>query len=299
MSRNVPDGTGPAPEIWHLTHPAHGTFEVAVGGPVELRTVDAGYPQRTKDDGKSNNDNDNDNDDNDDDEARTVANPGYVMILDGTVIARGRQIGDHKVSISGDPPEPGKHTTSVSAVQGPRIQMRSSAFATAVRQVTFRDGKEVVHFDPPPGSAAEARLEAIASSPWKRVVYPVAGGIGKSGWAIAMIIFLPLLGRVIEPVIDWIAERIPDVDIPWPDVSLPEIPWPDIDLPSINLPEIAVPGWVELLLEYSKVWVPLLIGIAVAVVTVRHARRSRRTKQAWREGRSEDRADDGPDEHFR
>src|SRR5699024_1902043 len=47
------------------------------------------------------------------------------------------------------------------------------------------------------------------------------------------------------------------------------------------LPEVNLPGWVEFLLEYSKVWVPLLVGVAVAVMAVRHARKSRRIKKAW------------------
>lgn len=272
------DSTGEdlGPEVWRLAHPRHGTLEVAVGGPEQLRTVDPGFPRTKKapeptgsrPDGETS-------------PAEAVKNPGFVALCDGAVVARARQIGDHKISITADPPERGKFTSGLSALSGPRVQMNSSAFATAVRQVSFRDGKEIVHFDPPPGSAAEARLESIAASPWKRVLYPVAAGVGKSGWAIAMLILLPLLGRLLNPVLDWIAERIPDFDIPWPDISLPSIPWPDITLPSINLPEITLPGWVAFLLEYSKVWIPLLIGLAIAVVAVRRSRRSRHIRQAW------------------
>ena len=262
-------GTGLEPEVWRLVHPRHGTLGVAVGGPAQLRMVDPGFPRKKKED-----------DDTDvDDSAPTT--PGYVLLRDGDVVARAHQVGNHKVSITGDPPDRGKFTGNLSVLSGPRVQMRSSAFATAVRQVTFREGSEVVHFDPPPGSAAEARLEAIAASPWKRVVYPVAAGVGKSGWAIAMIVLLPLIGRLLSPILDWIAERIPDIDIPWPDISLPSVPWPDISLPTINLPEVNVPGWVEFLLEYSKVWVPLVVGVAIAVVAVRHSRKSRRIKREW------------------
>ncbi|MGX1767395.1 hypothetical protein ACWIE7_03735 [Dietzia sp. NPDC055343] len=262
-------GTGPEPEVWRLVHPRHGTLEVAVGGPAQLRTVDPGFPRKKRED----------DDTAVDDSA--PSNPGYVLLYDGDVVARAHRVGNHKVSITGDPPDRGKFTGNLSVLSGPRVQMRSSAFATTVRQVTFREGSEVVYFDPPPGSAAEARLEAIAASPWKRVVYPVAAGVGKSGWAIAMIVLLPLIGRVLSPILDWIAERIPDIDIPWPDISLPSIPWPDISLPTINLPEVNVPGWVEFLLEYSKVWVPLLVGVAIAVVAVRHSQKSRRIKREW------------------
>lgn len=283
-----------APEMWRLEHPQHGLLELAVGGPEQLRTIDDGFPRGKKAGSKKADAGNKKADSAKGDAAGAVAvtNPGYLLLAGGAVVARARQIGNHKVAITGDPPDGGTFTSSLSAVSGPRVQLRSSAFATAVRQVTFRDGKEVVHFDPDPGSAAEARLASIAASPWKRVVYPLAAGLGKSGWAIAAILFLPVLVRYLQPVLEWIRERIPDFDLPWPDLSLPSIPWPDITLPSINLPEISVPGWVELLLEYSKVWVPLVIGVVLAVLAVRHSRRSRRTKEQW----AAQQDGDGPDD---
>lgn len=271
---------GPAsPEVWSLEHPRHGTLEVAVGDAASLRTVDPGFPEEKK---KDDDDNDADSATADSDPATALtSSPGFVLLRDGGLVARARKVGNHKVSITADPPKPDKFTSNPAAVSGPRVLMRSNVLDTKVRQVMFREGWEVVHFDPPPGSEAEARLADIAASPWKRVLYPVAAGVGKSGWAIAMILLIPILGRLINPVIDWITERMPDVDIPWPDISLPSIPWPDITLPSINLPEVDLPGWVEFLLEYSKVWIPLLIGVALAMVAVRHSRKSRRIKQEW------------------
>ena len=276
--------TDGVPEIWRLDHPEHGVLEFAVGSPEELRTVDPGYPQRKPPkEGAT---------------PAAVASPGCALLRDGEVVARARQISDRRFSLTADPPKPGEHTTAP-PISSPRIQVRTNRLDTAVRQVTFREGRDVVHFDPPPGSAAEARLEAIASTPWKRAVYPVAAGIGRSGWAIAMIVLLPLIGRLLEPVLDWILERIPDIDIPWPEFSLPSIPWPDIPwsditLPSITLPEISVPGWVEFLLEYSKVWVPLLAGVALAVVAVRQSRRSRETKRRWAAGHPPSQGGDEP-----
>lgn len=250
-----------------------------MGGPAQLHTVDPGFPGEKKSAGDDIDD-DTGDDTRDADEG-APATPGYVLLRDGDVVARFRQVGDHKVSITADPPEGGKFTTNSRALAGPRVLMRSNMVNTEVRQVTFREGREVVHFDPPPGSGAEARLASIAASPWKRVLYPVGAGVGKSGSAIAMIVLSPLIARLLNPVLDWISERMPDIDIPWPDISLPSIPWPDIALPSINLPEVNVPGWIEFLVEYSKVWVPLLIGVALAVIAVRHSRKSRRIKKAW------------------
>ena len=112
-----------------------------------------------------------------------------------------------------------------------------------------------------------------------------------------LILLLPLLRPLFDPVIDWIAERMPDIDIPWPDNSLPSIPWPDITLPAIDLPAVKLPGWVEFLLEYSKVWVPLVIGVALAVLAVRHSRKTRQIKAGWKVERDrEHRAADEVDE---
>ncbi len=284
------DGPTPAarPEIWRLDHPQYGRLEFAVGRPDQVHAVDPGYPLRRKPEG------DRRKSEGEAAEPSPLQSPGCALLRDGVTVARARQISDKKYPLDADPPEPGKHSTVVASVSGPRVQVRTSIMDTAVRQVVFREGRDVVHFDPPPGSAAEARQDAIASSPWKRVAYPVAAGLGRSGWAIAVIVLLPLIGRVLEPVVEWILERLPDIDIPWPDISVPSIPWPDISLPSISLPEVTVPGWVEFLLEYSKVWVPLVAGVAIAVLAVRHSRRSREIKRRWEAGRHEDPAGDEP-----
>ena len=74
---------------------------------------------------------------------------------------------------------------------------------------------------------------------------------------------VPLLGKIIEPIIRWLAQFIPDwdINIPWPHINWPhiDIPWPNINLPSIPWPDWQLPHWdlpwiVELALEYPKVW---------------------------------------------
>ena len=132
-------------------------------------------------------------------------------------------------------------------------------------------------------ATTEAAMEA---SPWKRAAYPLMEGLGRSGAAIAGILLVPLLLRLLDPVWRFLGRLIPDLGIPWPQFELPSIPWPripwpEIELPSIPWPSFEVPEWVGFLLEYSKVWVPLLIGIAVAVGALRTARRTRRTRQDW------------------
>ncbi|MCK7677263.1 hypothetical protein M0E84_04335 [Corynebacterium sp. CCM 9186] len=115
--------------------------------------------------------------------------------------------------------------------------------------------------------------------------------MGKAGWAIAALVLLSLIGRIIGTILDWIIERLPAVDIPWPDITLPSIPWPDITLPSIPWPDITlpsipwpdyeIPGWLEWLLEHPKVWTPIVIGIVIGLISLRNSRKSRKTRRRW------------------
>lgn len=125
-------------------------------------------------------------------------------------------------------------------------------------------------------------------SSFKRWLYPFLGGIGKGGWALGVIILGPLIVRLLQRLWQWLSQYLPD----W-EINLPSIPWPDINLPSINLPSIPwpdislpswnAPWWVGLLAEYSKVWVPVLIGIGIGIVAIRNHRRSEQTKREWEE----------------
>jgi hypothetical protein len=49
--------------------------------------------------------------------------------------------------------------------------------------------------------------------------------------------------------------RMPDISIPTPDISIPSLPLPDISLP----------GWVQTVLSSAKYWVPVLVGIVLAL----------------------------------
>ena len=90
----------------------------------------------------------------------------------------------------------------------------------------------------------------------------VAKGTGK---AAAALIGIGLLLQLL-PAIPW-------PDIPLPSIDLPEIPWPDIPLPSIDLPEITMPAWLRAILEAKKYWLPILIGIVLAVRELKRRQR--------------------------
>ena len=262
----------PQPEIWRLQHPKLGPFSVAVGNRTQLTEVD---PQFRSDDMEG-------------------PQKGCVFFRGTRVLARASQLGAHRVAVhpeddaragsSDEQPDQAPAPEAESLLHSfadPRIVVKAVGGGTRVAHIRFKDGSQVAEFAPPEGSWAARRQAAMEASPWKRAVYPLMEGLGRSGAAIAGIVLLPLILRLLDPVWSFLGRLLPDLGIPWPQISLPRIPWPDIDLPSIPWPSIELPEWVGFLLEYSKVWIPLLIGIAVAAGALRTARRTRRTRQDW------------------
>ena len=127
----------------------------------------------------------------------------------------------------------------------------------------------------------------------KRTLFPIAQGIGKGGWALAALLLPPVIGRFLA----WIAQYLPDIDLP--DFTLPQIRLPHVDLPVPQLPQVRLPTpnialpdlpdlpyWVAWLLEYSKIWVPVLIGIVIGVVALRNKKKSDAEKAKWEEQES-------------
>lgn len=165
----------------------------------------------------------------------------------------------------------------------PYVDIQATPFGE-IQDVYYRDGEEAVAFDPPPGSLGEKRRRAMEESPFKRVLYPLLGGLGKSGWAIAMIVLAPIISRILSRLLpDW---ELPDVDFPEIYLPLPNLPNlpepPQITLPA---PQFAVhfepPEWVVFLMDYSRVWMPIVIAIAIGVMAVRNAKKSEAKKKEW------------------
>ena len=165
----------------------------------------------------------------------------------------------------------------------PYLDIQATPFGE-LQDVYYRDGEEAVAFDPPAGSLGEKRRQAMEESPFKRVLYPLLGGLGKSGWAIAMIVLAPIISRILSRLLpDW---ELPDVDFPEIYLPLPNLPNlpepPQITLPA---PQFAVhfvpPEWVVFLMDYSRVWMPIVIAIAFGVMAVRNAKKSEAKKKEW------------------
>lgn len=172
----------------------------------------------------------------------------------------------------------------------PSLKFQTNPFGE-VQLITLRHGDDVVEFDPPAGSRGAAYRHAMDTSKAKRLILPMMAGLGKGGWALFIIVF----GGIFSRLLDWLLSFLPDWELPdWqlpelpnitlpvpnpPKIDLPVITWPDWDLP--NLPEI--PAWLEFLLEYTKVWVPIVIGIVLGVIALRNHKKSEQAKRQWNE----------------
>ncbi|MCX7538363.1 hypothetical protein OS123_07390 [Corynebacterium sp. P5875] len=221
---------------------------------------------------------------------RKAGEKGVLITVDGVVRGRLPFVQDTTVRID-ETISSGTYSRNDRKKHGALLKIDANAFHEVRSVILRRAGDEIIEFTPPPGSPAEDRYRQMEETPWKRVLYPLGAGLGKAGWAIAALVLLPLIGRIIGTILDWIIERLPDVDIPWPDITLPSIPWPDLNLPSIpwpdlNLPSIPwpdyeIPGWLEWLLEHPKVWTPIVIGVVIGLISLRNSRKSREIRRRW------------------
>ena len=128
-----------------------------------------------------------------------------------------------------------------------------------------RDAGEPLPLEPAPGSRAAKRARLERERPGLYAARHVAKGVGKAVLALIGIAFLFKL----LPAIPW-----PSLDLP--ELPLPSIELPDLPLPSIDLPSLELPGWIKAILLTMAIWLPVLIGIALAL-------------REWRRRRSQDR----------
>lgn len=276
-------------EKWALNHPELGLIELEVGYDSEFLELDPAWPEQPEEDEEI---------------TPVTAESGLKerfsalftnplvrarILLNGKVLHRLRAISSSRYLLK-DSVEEDKLTAENAGLDRakPHLKVTSNLF-NDVLEVEFRQGSDIVLFDPPAGSRGEKRREAMESSTLKRVGFPILAGLGKGGWAIAVIILAPLVSRFVQ----WLLSFLPDFDInlpslpDFPQIELPNPNLPQIQLPTpninidINLPEL--PAWVELLLDYSKIWVPILIGIVVGLLALRNYKKSEETKRAWQE----------------
>lgn len=275
-------------ETWTLTHPEWGRLTVELGydaefavlgsdwplepGDKEITPVpgDAGLRQRLEGFAKN--------------------PPKRLQVrVDDTVVARYKAVSSGRIPLERRAWSP-RMRDSLTPVdrRNPHLNIQATALDELLT-VEYRDGDTVVELEPPAGSRGARRHQAMRESPLKRVLYPLAAGMGKAGWALAILVLGPMVGRLIEAIIDWLLQFVPDWEITLPTIHLPvpelpglptihlpvpHIPWPDVDLPE-------APGWVKLAVEYQRLWVPILVALVIGVLAVRNHGRSERRKREW------------------
>ncbi len=296
-------------ETWSLNHPERGLIEVERGYDAEFLELYPRWPappEKEEDKEKAKKKNRKGEDDLPEivhlpntaslKERATVwihnPTPRIQIKIDGKPIRRFNSVKNGRYPLvkhlSNELEEP---VTTIKSDQ-PLLKITKSAFGD-ILDIDYREGDTIVEFDAPAGSFGEKRKKAMEESSTKRVLFPMLAGIGKSGWFIAMIVIGPIVGRII----DWLISLLPDWDIdlpdlpPIPDITLPLPNPPQIDLPVPNfdfLPEFDLPqapDWVIFLMEYSKAWVPILIGIVLGIIALRNHKKSEETKRKWEQGK--------------
>lgn len=285
-------------EIWHLRHPEHGLIEVVTGFDNELPDIDPQWPgelaARFRDspdaitpvpaDGTPL------------ERARALRNKPPTRLLvrvNGEVQHRYSDIDSGRIPLfgpAGAQPkvEPMMHVGIDRAK--PHLNLTISSFKELL-QVEYREGTRVVEFDPPAGTRGARRRDMMQSSSFRRTAIPIAEGVGKGGWALAVIVLGPLVGRLMawlgQFLPDW---ELPDITLPHVDLPLVALPHVELPLPDIPFPDITLPEWVGWLAEYAKIWMPVVIGIVLGIVALRNHRKSEAEKQRW----SDERSGDGP-----
>ena len=278
-------------ETWSLAHPSHGLIEIRTGFDREFRAEDPAWPGELPDRFA--------------DRPDAGEHPGGGASLSARVKSRWSNppvraevrvggavqnqymdLESGRIPLFGPGPKPElKPMVGIGVDRAkPHLKLTVSPFRELLH-VELREGPSVVEFDPPAGSRGERRRETMESSDLKRTLIPIAEGVGKGGWALAILVLGPLVGRLLS----WLASFLPDWQLPeWhpPHVDLPVPQLPHVDLPlpgwappSIPLPEI--PDWVAFLAEYSKIWVPVVVGVAAGIIALRNHRKSEDAKSQW------------------
>ncbi|MDO4917133.1 MAG: hypothetical protein Q3974_05885 [Rothia sp. (in: high G+C Gram-positive bacteria)] len=282
-------------EIWTLNHPRHGLIEVERGYDREFNELYPDWPEPTptNDDG--------------------APQESLEVPLSASLKERGKALLRNpplrlQIKVNGEPVRRYKtlkqeklklNPQAISKLSDPEddiISRNKPHLSLLVNQfkeilhIDFREGSEVVEFEPPAGSRGERRQQAMESSPVKRLMYPMLCGLGRGGWALAILLLGPVFSRIMERLLqflpDWDLPPLPDLpklpSIHLPVPTLPHIELPVIRFPHINLPNFEVPAWVEFLLDYSNIWVPVLIGVLFAIGAFRNHRKSEEQKEQWK-----------------
>lgn len=272
-------------ETWTLDHPSLGLIKVSVGFDRDFAAADPTWPgeAETKDGSLATADS-------------TLRerislrrrNPQVRMqvTVAGEVQHRYNDLNTGRYPLFGPGPKDELETPVSLGVDRskPHLMVQSNAFKELL-SLEYREGSTVVEFDPPAGTRGARRRETMESSDLKRTLIPMAEGLGKGGWALAVLVLGPIVGRLLDKLLSYFPDiDLPEIQLPHLDLPVPQLPHVDLPVPSIEFPGIdlpQLPEWVVWLMDYSKIWVPVLLGIVVGIIALRNHRKSEQEKAAW------------------
>lgn len=212
---------------------------------------------------------------------------GWFAAVDGIIIERvKRDVGQQK-TISIAPETIGNYAPKVLKVH---VQLTLRKIPTLI---VAHYKQESFLLEPPADTLGAKRAAKMHKSKFWAFWYPLVGGMGRSGWAITVLVLGPIVSKYLDRFVDWLLGLLPDwnidlpdLHIPWPQINWPDIhiPWPDWHLPDINLPDWHLPSWLvailDFLAEYDKIWLPLVAALIFGLSTARQVKKSEQRKAA-------------------
>ena len=172
-------------EKWRLDHPEMGRIELLIGFSYEFKELFGDWPYSVDGEGRIPPADAGIKE-------RFLAqfkNPTLFMqaLVDGQRVAKPLPVGNRRIPLRGTKLDRDK----------PHLKVEKNGFDEVI-DVDYREGSRVVEFTPPPGSRAEKRKQAMESSEFKRTFIPILTGLGKGGWALAVLVLGPLVSRLID-----------------------------------------------------------------------------------------------------
>lgn len=105
-----------------------------------------------------------------------------------------------------------------------------------------------IRLAPEPGSAAARRERLERERPGLYAARHFVKGVTQ---ALAAVIGIGFAIRL-----------LPDISLP---IDLPAPDLPDLPLPSVDLPSLELPGWIQAILASKAIWLPVILGLVIAL----------------------------------
>ena len=164
-----------------------------------------------------------------------------------------------RLLIDGEPVAEAKPNGADTVVAGDGVEVRVvmpwHGVTITRAELVVPDGP--IRLSPAPGSAAERRERLERERPGLYAARHVAKGVAQ---ALAAVIGISFLIRL-----------LPDLSLP---IDLPEPPLPDIDPPSLEPPD-----WLAAILASKAIWLPVILGLVIALREWRRRRPTGRHPQ--------------------